>query len=114
MAGKCLPKGATERRVSRDEHEEARERMAARLGGEAGRAQYARRAPVAEGTFGILKARMGFRQFLLRGLEKVGHELDWAVTAFNLMKLVRHKAAALAGAAAAAVCAAMAVATPPA
>lgn len=112
LSGKCLPKGATERRVSRDEHEEARERMAERLGSEAGQAQYARRAPVAEGTFGILKSQMNLRQFLLRGLKKVGHELYWAVTAFNLMKLMRHKADAAAAAAGAAARAAMPVATP--
>lgn len=95
LAGRCLPQGATERRVSRDEHEEARERMASRLGSAAGRAQYRRRAPVAEGTFGVLKAPMNFRQFLLRGIRKVSNELNWAATAFNLMKLVRYKAAAL-------------------
>ena len=39
--------------------------------------------------FGILKAVMGVRQFLLRGLEKVKTEWLWACTAFNLAKLVR-------------------------
>ena len=44
---------------------------------------------VAETPFAILKAVMGIRQFLLRGLEKVKTEWLWAVTSFNLAKLVR-------------------------
>ena len=35
-----------------------------------------------------MKARMNLRQLLLRGIEKVKIEMDWAATAFNLVKLV--------------------------
>ena len=54
-----------------------------------GKRLYQQRAHVAETPFGILKAAMGLRQFLLRGLPKVKTEWRWAVTAFNLGKLVR-------------------------
>ena len=50
------------------------------------------RPRIAETPFAILKAIMGIRQFLLRGLEKVKIEWTWAAVAFNLMKLVRHLA----------------------
>ena len=50
---------------------------------------YRHRPHLAETPFAILKAVMGIRQFLLRGLEKVKTEWLWAATAFNLEKLVR-------------------------
>lgn len=93
LAARCLPKKATARRVCRDEYEPLREEMAARMNSERGRAQYKRRAHGAETPFAVLKAVMNFRQFLLRGLEKVKAELCWAATAYNLMKLVRALAA---------------------
>ena len=40
----------------------------------AGRALYALRKQTVEPVFGIIKRVMGFRQFLLRGLEKVSGE----------------------------------------
>lgn len=89
LAARCLRGQSPVRRVCRDEHEELREAMAARMKSDAGRAQYRRRAPVAETAFAVLKSQMNFRQFLLRGLEKVKTELSWAATAFNLRKLIR-------------------------
>jgi hypothetical protein len=100
LSSRCLPKNATERRVSRDEYEGHRQRMAARMNSEQGRAQYKRRAHAAETPFAVLKTRMNFRQFLLRGLEKVGMELRWACAAYNMLKLAKFKAAAALAAAA--------------
>ena len=77
------------RTISRDEYEPARERTASRMASPTGRAVYKKRARIAETPFAILKAVMGIRQFLLRGLEKVKTEWLWAVSAFNLAKLVR-------------------------
>jgi len=59
------------------------------MASEAGRQLYNQRPRIAETPFGILKSVMGLRQFLLRGLEKVKTEWTWAVTAFNIIKLVR-------------------------
>jgi transposase len=111
LASRCLPKNATERRVTRDEYEEYRQRMAERMNSEPGRAQYKRRAHVAETPFAVLKTRMNFRQFLLRGLEKVGMELRWVCAAYNMMKLAKFKAAAATAALAAAATASSAPAT---
>ena len=89
----CLPKNATRRRICRDEYEEQRERTAARLKTERGRAQYRRRSHAAETPFANLKSKMNFRQFLLRGLKKVEMELRWTATAYNVLKLMKFKAA---------------------
>jgi len=90
LAGCCLgPKNKHGRTITRDEHEEVRERTAARMNTPAGKALYNQRPRIAETTFGIIKSIMNFRQFLLRGLEKVKTEWLWVATAFNLMKLAR-------------------------
>ena len=90
LAAACLsPKSKHGRTITRDQYEEVRERTVARMASESGRVLYNQRPRIAETPFGILKLVMGFRQFLLRGLEKVKTEWLWAVTAFNLMKLVR-------------------------
>jgi transposase len=93
LAPRCLPRNATERRVSRDEYEPLRERMAARLQTAEGKAKYKRRSHAAETPFAVFKTVMNFRQFLLRGLGKVNLEQRWISLAYNLMKLARHTAA---------------------
>jgi len=52
-----------------------------------GKAQYKLRQQTVEPVFGIIKSVMGFRQFLLRGLEKVGLEWQWVCLAYNLKRL---------------------------
>lgn len=52
-----------------------------------GRALYARRKSTVEPVFGIIKAAMGFRQFLLRGVESVRKEWDLVCIAWNLKRL---------------------------
>jgi len=51
-----------------------------------GRRIYRRRATTVEPVFGTIKAAMGFRQFLLRGLERV--QLEWKLVclAYNLKR----------------------------
>jgi transposase len=90
LAGVCLSRqGKGSRTITRDEYEPLREQTATRMATPEGQKVYRQRARIAETPFGILKAVMGIRQFLLRGLEKVKTEWLWAVTAFNLAKLVR-------------------------
>ena len=50
------------------------EQMRHALKTKAGRAAYALRKQTVEPVFGIIKSVMGFRQFLLRGLDNVRHE----------------------------------------
>lgn len=90
LAGACLgPKNKHGRTITRDEYQEVRERTAARMSSPSAKGVYNQRPRIAETTFGIIKSIMNFRQFLLRGLDKVKTEWLWAATAFNLMKLVR-------------------------
>ncbi|MBP8081194.1 MAG: IS1182 family transposase [Arenimonas sp.] len=90
--------------VKRDEHHPGwRERFTepAPLAGEAspvdamkhalktklGRAAYALRKQTVEPVFGIIKSVMGFRQFLLRGLENVRNEWTLVCLAWNLKRM---------------------------
>jgi len=49
-------------------------------------AVYAKRKCTVEPIFGIIKAAMGFRQFLLRGLDRVAGEWDLVCIAYNNIK----------------------------
>jgi len=62
-------------------------RMKAKLETETGRALYARRKQTVEPVFGIIKQCMGFRQFLLRGVEKVAGEWRLVTMAYNFKRL---------------------------
>jgi len=53
----------------------------------AGRAAYALRKQTVEPVFGIIKSVMGFRQFLLRGLENVQAEWTLVCLAWNLKRM---------------------------
>lgn len=66
-----------------------REAMAKKVHSEAGRRIYRQRQSVAESPFGVIKAVMGVRQFLVRGLEDVRIEWRWVCTAYNLRILVK-------------------------
>lgn len=70
------------------------ERMKHRLRTPAGRTVYAARKCTVEPTFGIIKSVLGFRQFLLRGLQAVGHEWTLVCIGWNLKRLHRLGAAA--------------------
>jgi transposase len=61
--------------------------MKYRLKTQSGKAVYATRKSTIEPVFGIIKSVMGFRQFLLRGLEAVRGEWNLVCIAFNLKRL---------------------------
>jgi len=73
-----LPKGAT--RV---------DRMRRKLKTKAGKAVYAARKAIVEPVFGQIKQARGFRQFLLRGLEKVRGEWALVCLTHNILKCYR-------------------------
>jgi transposase len=62
-------------------------RMKHRLKTKEGREVYAGRKVTSEPVFGIIKAVMGFRSFLLRGYEAVKGEWNLVCMAFNIKKL---------------------------
>jgi transposase len=61
--------------------------MAHRLKTARGRALYALRKQTPEPVFGIIKSALGFRQFSLRGLEKVRGEWSLVTMAWNLKRM---------------------------
>jgi transposase len=63
------------------------EAMAHRLQTKAGKALYALRKQMPEPVFGIIKSVMGFRQFSLRGLDKVRGEWKLVTMAWNIKRL---------------------------
>lgn len=63
------------------------DKMRARLNSKDGRALYAKRKCTVEPVFGILKAVMRFRQFLLRGLAQVNGEWNLVTMAWNIKRM---------------------------
>jgi transposase len=72
-----------------------RKAMMEKLQTDTGRALYARRKQTVEPVFGIIKHAMGFRQFLLRGVEKVSGEWELVTLAYNMKRLWNLKLAAV-------------------
>jgi transposase len=65
------------------------ERMKRKLQTKAGRRVYAARKTIVEPVFGQIKQARGFRQFLLRGLDKVSGEWSLVCLTHNILKLYR-------------------------
>ena len=61
--------------------------MKEKLDTESGRALYGLRKHTVEPVFGIVKEAMGFRRFLLRGLDKVEGEWALVTLAYNCKRL---------------------------
>ena len=65
------------------------DRMRRKLKTQAGKAVYAARKAIVEPVFGQIKQARGFRQFLLRGIEKVRGEWSLVCLTHNILKLYR-------------------------
>jgi transposase len=65
------------------------DRMSRKLHTKAGAAVYAARKSIVEPVLGQIKQARGFRQFLLRGFEKVQGEWSLVCTTHNILKLYR-------------------------
>jgi transposase len=65
------------------------DRMSRKLHTKAGAAVYAARKAIVEPVIGQIKQARGFRQFLLRGIEKVQGEWSLVCTTHNILKLHR-------------------------
>ena len=63
------------------------EPIAHRLQTRSGRAIYALRKQTVGPVFGVIKHVMKFRQFMLRGVRKVGHEWNLVALAWNLKRM---------------------------
>jgi transposase len=67
----------------------AKQKMARRNRTQKGKEEYARRKVIIEPVFGQIKSGLGFRTFLLRGLEKMTGEWKLVCLVHNLLKLFR-------------------------
>ena len=74
-----------------------KEQMAHKLKTKKGKETYRRRKQTVEPVFGIIKAAMGFRQFLLRGLEKASLEWELVTLAYDFKRLYGLKTGKQAG-----------------
>jgi transposase len=85
---KCCA-GAAARRIFRAENVPVVAAFVEKMQTEAAQAIYRLRAAVAEFPHAWLKAKIGLRQFRVRGLQKVRCEALWACLAYNLSQWVR-------------------------
>ncbi len=88
--GQCCPQNAVKgrsitRAVEAQEVRQFREKMQTRQAQEI----YRQRGPVAEFPNAWIKAKLGVRQFRLRGLVKVGLEVLWACLTYNIQQWIR-------------------------
>jgi transposase len=68
-----------------------KQQMKEKIESEVGRALYRKRKQTVEPVFGVIKAAMGFRQFLLRGISKIRGEWQLVTLAYNFKRLARLK-----------------------
>lgn len=84
----CISKpGAPYREIHIYENDAFKAQMRANLHSPEGKQRYLKRLSTVEPVFAHLKRILGFRQFLLRGLEKVRTEFRLLCTAYNIKKL---------------------------
>jgi hypothetical protein len=85
VKAKCTP--ATERRISRWEHEAILETVQARLDADPDKMRVRRQT--VEHPFGTIKAWMGSTHFQMKTLKKVGAEMALHVLAYNMKRVMQ-------------------------
>ncbi len=75
------------RQLTRGKHENLIEKNRANLISDEGSKEYKKRMHTVEPVFGNIKSNLGFRQFLVRGAEKVKGEFDLMCIAHNIKKI---------------------------
>lgn len=83
----CLTDNMTQRKLSRWEHEDVVDRQRERME-EEGANHMKTRASLAEHPFGTIKCQMGYRHFLMRGLEKVNTEFSLQMLTYNFKQVM--------------------------
>jgi transposase len=87
---RCCPTASSKgRTISRRVDDPAVAAFVARMQTDQAKAIYRRRGPVAEFSNLWIKAKLGLRQFRLRGLVKVGIEAVWACLTYNVQLWIR-------------------------
>ena len=86
---KCCPQNAGGRMVVREEEAPAVVAFRAKMATEEAKQIYRQRGAVAEFPNAWIKAKIGLRQFRLRGLIKVTMEATWACLTYNIQQWIR-------------------------
>jgi len=86
--GVCTTDRVNGRKVTRDDYEALRAKLAERYASPGGQAIYARRKEKTEPIFGHFKRNLGAGYFLLRGVEKVRAEFSLLAVAYNVRRLI--------------------------
>lgn len=74
----------------------SKKKMRPPLKTQGGQKIYSKRKTTVETVFGIIKRVMGFRQFLMRGLENIGIEWDLVTISYNVSRMYALKNLSLA------------------
>jgi len=90
---RCLSEKGRRRHILMNPGSERIAAMRQKMSTEAGQAARLKRKCTVERVFGVMKAKMGLRQFLLRGQAGAAIEFRLACITTNVMKLAAHKAA---------------------
>lgn len=90
MKAACCPQLKSHgRSLVRTESSEARQAFQQRMNSREGKQVYRTRGAIAEFPFAWIKDKMRFRQFRLRGLEKVNTEALWLAVSSNILLWIR-------------------------
>lgn len=83
----CTSSKSGLRSITRDGYEEYRDRMDKKMREEESKKIFSMRGSIIEPVFGNWKENLGYRQFLLRGLKRVGGEFSLMCIANNIIKI---------------------------
>jgi transposase len=83
----CVKSKTGKRSITRSEHDPLREAMRTKVQSDEGKAVYRMRKAIVEPVWGQMKEMQGFRQFHLRGEEKVSGEFVLLALSHNIRKL---------------------------
>jgi transposase len=89
VKAQCCPQNKKGRSIVRSEDSPTVAAFKAKMRTEAAQAIYKQRSGVAEFPNAWIKAKIGLRQFRLRGLAKVGLEALWACLTYNIQQWIR-------------------------
>ena len=89
LKAQCCPHNRQGRSIVHTEDSPAVAAFKAKMRTEAAQAIYKQRSGVAEFLNAWIKAKIGLRQFRLRGLAKVGLETLWACLTYNIQQWIR-------------------------
>ena len=87
----CVKKSKSgKRQIQIYENDRYKEFMREKLRREEGKKKYDKRMAAVEPVFAHIKNILGFKKFLLRGIEKAGNEFSIICTAYNIKKIIRY------------------------